>query len=89
MEYIARLSAIKKNKGICRSLNEALSVANGKYISMVASDDVWLPDKMERQVEILESQPASVGVLYSDAFQMDEYGHASTRYVHRSPPEAA
>src|ERR1035441_9874426 len=30
----------KKNQGICKSLNEALAVANGKYISMVASDDV-------------------------------------------------
>jgi len=66
----------QENKGICKSLNEALSVANGKYISMVASDDVWLPDKLERQVEIMESQPVSVGVLYSDAFQMDDHGHA-------------
>src|SRR5271165_4170551 len=66
----------EENKGICKSLNEALTVANGKYIAMVASDDVWLPDKLERQVEIMESQPVSVGVLYSDAFQMDDHGHA-------------
>jgi len=65
----------EKNKGICKSLNDALAVANGKYISMVASDDVWLPDKIARQVEIMESQPDRVGVLYSDAFQMDENGN--------------
>jgi glycosyltransferase involved in cell wall biosynthesis len=65
----------KKNLGICKSLNEALAVANGKYISMVASDDVWLPDKIEWQVEIMESQPNDVGVLYSDALQIDENGH--------------
>ena len=64
----------QKNKGICKSLNEALAVTSGKYISMVASDDVWLPDKLERQVEIMEAQPDSVGVLYSDAFQIDENG---------------
>jgi glycosyltransferase involved in cell wall biosynthesis len=64
------------NRGICKSLNDALAVANGKYISMVASDDVWLPDKIEQQVKIMESQPDSVGVLYSDAFLMDEDGHA-------------
>lgn len=80
----------QENKGICKSLNEALTVANGKYISMVASDDVWLPDKLERQVEILESEPASVGVLYSNAFQMDEHGHAlSDMFIeaHRHLPE--
>ncbi len=63
-----------KNQGICKSLNDALAVATGKYISMVASDDIWLPDKIARQVEIMEAQPDQVGILYSDAFQIDEHG---------------
>jgi glycosyltransferase involved in cell wall biosynthesis len=65
----------KQNQGICKSLNDALAVATGKYISMVASDDVWLPDKIARQVEIMESQSDQVGVLYSDAFQINEQGY--------------
>ena len=65
----------EKNQGICKSLNEALAVATGKYISMVASDDIWLPDKIARQVEIMEAQPDQVGILYSDAFQIDEHGY--------------
>ena len=64
----------QENQGICKSLNEALAIATGKYISMVASDDVWLSDKIARQVEIMEAQPDQVGVLYSDAFQIDEQG---------------
>jgi len=63
-----------KNMGICASLNEVLRLARGKYISMVAADDVWLPDKTARQVEIMERLPEDVGVLYSDAFQIDENG---------------
>jgi len=66
----------QRNQGICQSLNEALGIATGKYVSMVGSDDVWLPGKIERQVEIMESQPASVGILYSDAYRIDEHGHA-------------
>jgi glycosyltransferase involved in cell wall biosynthesis len=62
------------NIGICASLNEVLRLARGKYISMVAADDVWLPDKTARQVEMMEQMPADVGVLYSDAFQIDENG---------------
>lgn len=65
----------QQNQGICKSLNEALSLTTGKYISMIASDDIWLPDKIERQVAIMESQLESVGVLYSDAFQIDESSH--------------
>jgi glycosyltransferase involved in cell wall biosynthesis len=66
----------KKNEGICKSLNDALAVSSAKYVSMVASDDVWLPDKIAQQVKIMESQPDHVGILYSDALQMDEHGHS-------------
>jgi glycosyltransferase involved in cell wall biosynthesis len=65
----------KTNQGICKSLNDALAVATGKYLSMIAADDTWLPDKIARQVEIMESQPDDVGVIYSDAYQMDANGH--------------
>jgi glycosyltransferase involved in cell wall biosynthesis len=66
----------RTNQGICRSLNDALTATNGKYISMVSADDIWLSDKIERQVKIMEDQPETVGVLYSDAFLMDENGNA-------------
>jgi glycosyltransferase involved in cell wall biosynthesis len=63
------------NQGICKSFNDALRAANGKYISAVASDDVWLPEKIARQVAIMEAETDQVGVLYSDAFQIDESGN--------------
>ncbi len=64
----------QKNQGICKSVNEVLSLATGKYVAMVAADDIWLPDKIARQVQIMESQPDDVGVIYSDAVQIDEHG---------------
>jgi glycosyltransferase involved in cell wall biosynthesis len=63
-----------QNSGICKSLNDALAVAKGKYISLIAADDTWLPDKIDVQVEQMEAAPETVGVLYSDALQMDEEG---------------
>ena len=82
-----------RNIGICASLNEVLRLARGKYISMVAADDVWLPDKTARQVEMMEQLPGDVGVLYSDAFQVNENGEALPQMfveAHREfvvPPE--
>lgn len=64
----------RQNAGVCKTLNEAIKQARGKYISMIATDDVWLPDKIERQLAVMESQPDSVAVVYSDAERMDEYG---------------
>jgi glycosyltransferase involved in cell wall biosynthesis len=80
----------QKNLGICKSLNDALAVATGKYVSMIASDDVWLPDKIARQVALLESQPDHVGIAYSDAFQIDEQGRPLPNMfiaAHRKLPE--
>jgi cellulose synthase/poly-beta-1,6-N-acetylglucosamine synthase-like glycosyltransferase len=65
----------KTNQGICRSVNNTLRQARGKYISGIAADDVWLPGKLRTQVEILERLPEKVGVVYSDALQMDESGN--------------
>ncbi len=80
----------QKNLGICKSLNDALAAANGKYVSMVASDDLWLPDKVAKQVEVMESEPEQVGVLYSDAFQIDKDGQPLPDMfigAHRKLPE--
>src|SRR4051794_38555205 len=63
-----------QNLGLCKSLNDALAVTRGKYISLVAADDLWLPDKIAQQVEQMEAGPERVGVLYSDAFQIEEDG---------------
>lgn len=82
-----------RNMGICGSLNEVLRLAHGKYISMVAADDVWLPDKTARQVAMMERMPEDVGVLYSDAFQIGENGEMLPQMfieAHRkfvTPPE--
>ncbi len=64
----------KQNQGICKTLNDALSFASGKYISIIAADDVYLPEKTETQVSLFESLPEQAGVIYSNALQMDASG---------------
>jgi glycosyltransferase involved in cell wall biosynthesis len=61
-----------RNLGICRTLNQALSHSSGKYVAMVATDDLWEADKLETQVGIIEGSPECVAVLYTDAYQIDE-----------------
>lgn len=63
-----------QNVGICRALNEGLRHAKGEYISVISTDDVWMLDKTERQVRLLENARENVGVVYSDALRMDEAG---------------
>lgn len=44
----------RPNKGMCNTLNEIAGEAKGKYISFIGSDDYWVLDKIEDQVEFLE-----------------------------------
>ncbi len=51
-----------ENRGMSASRNLGIQNAKGKYISYIDSDDVWLPNKLERQVELLEPQTEAVMV---------------------------
>lgn len=57
-QYLAdnRIKYIKKNKnsGAAISRNIALKEAKGKWIAFLDSDDLWLPNKLEKQVEFMK-----------------------------------
>ncbi len=63
-----------QNQGLCRTLNECLSLASGKYVAAVSTDDLWFAEKTTNQVAIMEAVPETVAVVYSDAYVIDETG---------------
>ena len=52
-----------RNRGMSASRNLGLQHARGKYLALLDADDLWLPEKLERQVAILEAHP-TVGLLF-------------------------
>jgi len=75
-----RLIVNEKNMGVCATLNKAFSKATGKYISAIALDDIWMPDKTKIQVQIMESASADTCVVYSDAYLIREDGSLRDKY---------
>lgn len=47
----------EKNLGISGSSNYGFSIARGKYIARQDHDDISLPDRLQKQVDYLESHP--------------------------------
>lgn len=52
-----RLILKEENKGLIDSLNIGLKESKGKYIARMDGDDISLPDRFQKQLEILENNP--------------------------------
>jgi glycosyltransferase involved in cell wall biosynthesis len=57
-ETDSRITVIhQENRGLPASLNRAISGATGKYLARMDADDISLPERLEKQVEFMESHP--------------------------------
>lgn len=65
------------NRGVSAARNQGASAARGKYFSFLDADDVWLPDKIRRQLEVLNRRSRSIGVLC--AYEIFE--HSTSRII--------
>jgi len=65
---------LDKNVGNCKAFNRGLSHATGKYIIDFATDDVMIPDRIEKQVASFEALDPDYGILFSDSIYIDEQG---------------
>lgn len=61
------------NKGLSARLNQAVSLARGKYFARMDHDDLCHPERFARQVEFLEKHP-EVDLLATQCATMDEAG---------------
>ena len=72
--YGARLTYIRQeNKGVAAALNRGILRARGKYIAWLSHDDVFLPNKLERQVDFMRQFP-EFKACYTDSYAIDSHG---------------
>lgn len=63
----------QKNIGLTRTLNQALVMAKGKYISPLGSDDMLMLDKIEKQVDFLEKHE-DIAMLGGNSLCINQQG---------------
>ena len=64
-------SNVTTSLGVAR--NKAFSQCTGEYIAILDVDDVWLPEKLERQLSLMKANPR-LGLVFSDAICFDDKG---------------
>lgn len=60
----------QENRGVINTTNKLLKMCKGKYISILASDDAWLPDKLEKQVAFME-QNLEISACFGNELSID------------------
>ncbi|MES2219513.1 MAG: glycosyltransferase family 2 protein [Acidobacteriota bacterium] len=60
-----------KNLGSTKNFEKAISLCRGDSIALCDQDDVWMPEKLARQAEMMERDP-DLGGVFSDAELVDE-----------------
>lgn len=52
------------NRGPQVQMKAGSEIAQGKYVTFLDDDDEYVPDKLEKQVNLFEKEPHDVGVVY-------------------------
>ncbi len=64
----------EKNLKIVKTLNRALSLANGEYIARMDGDDISVPDRIEKKVRFLEENK-DISLVGCSLISIDRQGH--------------
>ena len=75
--YSDRITILKHdvpgNHGQAAALNLGIKYTESEYVAFLDSDDLWHPDKLRKQVEVLDRYP-EVGLVYSNGNVIDGEG---------------
>jgi glycosyltransferase involved in cell wall biosynthesis len=80
----------QQNKGLSKSRNKAVELSTGNHIAFIDHDDVWLPEKLERQIQIINEETGDLGIVYSKASWFNEIGEEGElpwKYISLPCPE--
>ena len=59
--------------------NIGINNANGKYVAFLDADDIWMPDKLQKEIEFLERNRYNLAYSYYE--KMDFEGRRANRII--------
>nr|WP_294782288.1 glycosyltransferase family 2 protein [uncultured Flavobacterium sp.] len=79
-----KLFKLSENRGNGFARNTALEKARGKYIAYLDADDLWFPEKLEKQIQFLKANNLHFTFCFYDS--IDEEGNDLNRRVESPNP---
>lgn len=79
--YLERIVYLRQeNRGPSAARNAAIRQAHGEYVAFLDSDDSWLPEYLDLQMQLFEDKP-SLDLVCSDAYYFDDSGPLGIRFL--------
>lgn len=68
-----RIRALLHTTNMCigKRMNEGIAAASGDFISFLYSDDYYLPEKLNKQVKLMQKLSSDWGVVYAPGYSLD------------------
>jgi len=76
----------QENKGLGFSRNEALKRSQGDFIAFIDHDDLWMPEKLEKQIPVLENR-LEIDFVYSNFFKFDPENNRRSLLLKSKQPD--
>jgi hypothetical protein len=81
--YADRLRYIRtRRRGVSAARNLGIEESRGEWLAFLDSDDLWLPGKLERQLQALEACPGTL-LCYTDEIWIRDGRRVNPRARHR------
>lgn len=65
----------QQNQGVAAARNFGIRLAHGDYIAPLDADDLWLPEKLSKQVAVMQASPPTVGLVYAWSAPFSDDGY--------------
>lgn len=69
-----RVLSHASNQGACAARNTGIEAARGRFIAFQDSDDVWAPDKLEKQMAVMPADAADPVIVYCGFVRIGPHG---------------
>lgn len=74
----------ENNSGAAESRNRAIELSKGEYIAFLDSDDLWSPDKLEKQLEFMQKRQCAFCFSACNVIDMNGQPNGKVRPVPES-----
>lgn len=64
----------RKDRMLTKALNEALNIVDGKYLCFIAADDIMINNRIELQVNYLETSESNIAACFGNQIKINDYG---------------